>query len=75
MVERVGEALRTACRKEFGSDWNYDVAWKFARAAIAAMREPTEAMIEYANNTVRADSDNMQCPDWYRAAIDGALEA
>ena len=46
MVMRVAEALRTACRDEFGTDWNYGVSWKFARAAIRAMREPTEGMLK-----------------------------
>jgi hypothetical protein len=46
MVARVAEALRSACREQFGSDWNNDVAWKFVRDAIAAMREPTELFTE-----------------------------
>jgi len=46
MVHAVAEALRAACLKEYGSNWNYDVSWSFARAAIEAMREPTKAMIE-----------------------------
>lgn len=44
MIERVGAALRAACLKEFGSNWNNDVAWAFAHAAIEAMREPTIEM-------------------------------
>ena len=35
-IEAAGEALRTECRAIFGSDWNYDVAWRFARAALEA---------------------------------------
>jgi hypothetical protein len=46
MVERVARALRAACRKEYGSDWNYEVAWAFARAAIEAMEEPTPEMCD-----------------------------
>ena len=44
-----------------------------ARAAIEAMMEPTEAMISFANETVRPDSDNAQCPDFYRAMLSEAL--
>lgn len=46
MVEKVSEALRTQCLTEFGSTWSYDVAWRLASAAIEAMSEPTEAMLE-----------------------------
>lgn len=35
----VGEALRAACIREFGTAWSYDTAWRFARAAIAAMHD------------------------------------
>ena len=28
--------MGTECRAIFGSDWNYDVAWRFARAALEA---------------------------------------
>jgi hypothetical protein len=44
MIERVGERLRAECLEVFGSTWSNDVAWRFARAAIEALREPTEAM-------------------------------
>jgi hypothetical protein len=56
MVERVGAALRAACLKEFGTNWNNDVAWEFARAAIAAMREPTPAMLDAAVEAYAADT-------------------
>ena len=46
MNERVAQALRAACRDEFGTDWNNDVARKFARVAIEAMRRPTAEMWE-----------------------------
>lgn len=45
MVHAVAEALRAECRKQFGTDWNYDVSWALARAAIEAMRSPTDEMI------------------------------
>ena len=51
MVERVGEALSAACMEEFGATWNYDVRQKFARAAIEAMREPTEEMCNAGKST------------------------
>lgn len=44
MVHAVAEALRADCLRTFGATWSYDVSWAFARAAIEAMREPTEAM-------------------------------
>lgn len=74
MVERVARAVFAASG---GRDYDkapmrgmYD---KMARAAIEAMREPSDSMITYADSHVRADSDNMQCPDFYRAMIDAAL--
>jgi hypothetical protein len=67
-VEQVGEALRNECRKVFGSAWSNDVAWRFARVAIEAMREPTEAMIAAAlrNNHPRD-------VETWRTMIDAAL--
>ena len=53
MVERVGEALSAACMREFGATWNYDVRQNFARAAIEAMREPTEEMCSAAAKGLR----------------------
>ena len=56
MVQRVAEALRAACLKEFGSTWSYDRAWAFARAAIEAMREPNDVMLAAGQWTI---SDNL----------------
>lgn len=44
MVERVGEALRKECLAIFGSTWSNDNAWRLAKAAIEAMRQPTPEM-------------------------------
>ena len=53
MVDRVGQALRAACREEYGSDWNNDVAWKFARAAIQAMMDgATDELIAHIAKTI-----------------------
>lgn len=35
LILRVGDRLREECLKVFGSTWSYDVAWRFAGAAIA----------------------------------------
>lgn len=72
MVERVGAELRRACLAEFGRTWSNDVAWRFARAAIAAMREPTKAM----ERSYYAACDEAGMVLWktgYRAIIDAAL--
>lgn len=45
----------------------------FARAALAAMREPTRRMIDHANSVVLPDADNDQCPQFYREMIEFAL--
>ncbi len=44
MTQRVGAKLRKECEAVFGASWSNDVAWRFARAAIEAMREPTQQM-------------------------------
>lgn len=44
MVHAVAEALRAECLRVYGSNWSYDVSWALARAAIEAMREPTDSM-------------------------------
>lgn len=72
MVQRVAEALRKACREQFGTDWSYDVAFKFARAAIEEMREPTQAMIE-APYALRLSGDDFIHKSFYQAMIDEVL--
>lgn len=85
MIERVGEALRAECRKQYGSDWNYDSAWAFARAAIEAMREPTAEMVDTGQVQVNLHDPNTppahafellseeEVTDIWGAMIDAAL--
>jgi len=67
-LEQVKQALRDACRKEYGSDWNNDVAIAFARAALEATKEPTEAMLAGSNWP-----DDMS-RDIFNAMIQSALD-
>lgn len=46
----VAEALRAACRAEFGSDWNNDVADKFAAVAIATFLRLLRKELEIAGD-------------------------
>lgn len=68
MIERVGEALRKECLEVFGSTWSNDVAWRFARTAIKAMREPTEAM---KGATYMRDWEALEI---WQAMVDAALK-
>jgi hypothetical protein len=77
MVERVGAALRKACLKEYGTNWGNDVAWRFARAALVAMREPTEGMKTIGDRaSLRYGAHDCEVPmsDVWRAMIDEALK-
>jgi hypothetical protein len=56
MVHAVAEALRADCLRTFGAAWSYDVSWAFARAAIEAMREPTDEMIIAGSNFCGRDT-------------------
>jgi hypothetical protein len=76
-IERVADALREACRAEFGSDWNYDVAWTFARAATSAMRETTRSMRNAGYTELGRQRRRGEEPDEERvwmAMIDAALD-
>lgn len=54
MVERVCRALNEQRADPTANHW---AQWeKFARAAIAAMREPTEAMVKAGDDTPTAHS-------------------
>ena len=69
LVERVARALCEDC----GLDWETATqeGWeRQARAAIAAMREPTEAMLEAGRST----PPRTRCLEVYRAMIDEALK-
>ena len=90
MVERVSLAIKEAglrhireyeAAKHTGSGKDpFYIGWGdvpdevFARAAIEAMMEPTEAMIDYADEHVRPESDNAQCVDFYRAMLKSAIQ-
>jgi hypothetical protein len=50
MVKRVGERLRNECLDVFGATWSYDVAWRFANAAIEEMRTPNDEMLDKMND-------------------------
>lgn len=71
-VQQVAEALREQCKQEFGATWSYDVAWRLARAAIGAMREPTDAQL--AAFTRSCDTQGQCLVKYgYTAMIDAAL--
>lgn len=73
MVERVEKALRDA-ENPHEAMWNDFEA--MARAAIAAMREPTEKMVG-AGTDEASNHDMLQTdaiPEVYRAMIDAALD-
>lgn len=92
MVERVARALFTKRMPPFSSDADTDMAWndksfaatarrigahEDARAAIAAMREPTEAMIEAHISECAGDADEAgpkRVKTAYQAMIDEALK-
>lgn len=78
MVERVGEALRVKLIEWYDGGIGFeDGGIMLARAAIEAMREPTDGMmkagfseIEYLNATWVDEYDAMEC---WQAMIDAAL--
>jgi hypothetical protein len=76
MVERVGAELRKECLEVFGATWSNDVAWRFARAAITAMREPTPEMEKglqaYLDHLTAYDEPS--CSTAYHCMIDAALK-
>ena len=82
MVERVADAMRLAAPSEWSrSRWDqlHDSAKREwcarAKAAIAAMREPTAEMIRIGGN-VLMDTDRMErsIEAHYQAMIDAALK-
>ena len=63
MIERVARAINETANKQFNAYVvDKEVSFALARAAIAAMREPTEAMIE-AGKVVEIEP-----PEWLKAA-------
>ena len=71
MIEKVSLAL-----KEMGNCTCRDCLGKRARAAIEAMREPTEAMTlaPYGDHDLGGYDDMIEAADNWRAMIDAALE-
>jgi hypothetical protein len=80
MIERVGQAIHGGdCA--VGLEFKIEDAREIARAAIEAMREPTEAMAKHgyedASHTLEGmlgyPSYEESCANIYRAMIDAAL--
>lgn len=71
MIERVGKAMADAVALNY--DNNQAIFDLYAKAAIKAMREPTEEMINAADN-----SDSLECGSsaygCWQAMIDKVLE-
>jgi len=55
MIERVAIALEPKCRAFGKGDMPMQVAREFARSAIEAMREPTDAMEDAADEPVHEE--------------------
>jgi hypothetical protein len=78
MVERVAKALRAVpeCREDYWTDAHWQ---NLAKAAVAAMRSPTEDMIDAAYESVEMDDrwlidDGQRWAKSWAAAIDAALQ-
>jgi len=75
MVERVARAIRQECE---GCDPRDDKAFESAaRAAIAAMREPTERIVAQGGRFCgdeRGNPDELQARHLWEIMIDAALE-
>ncbi len=65
MSEMIGKVVKAIMAEETGSPGQYEA---MARAAIEAMREPTDAMCEAAEWHQQSDVNN------YQRAIDEALK-
>lgn len=76
MVKRVALALAKAERMDFNPDRLVNVYSPLARAAIKAMREPTETMVAHAAKQCTFDVEvgyGARIPAIYSAMIDAAL--
>jgi hypothetical protein len=77
MIERVARAMCEQCAAEFGGPVKLEEspaheAWiSSARAAIEAMREPTEAMCEFAEDNFDRNGDHIAV--CHRAMMTAAL--
>lgn len=74
LVTPVADALRAACLAEFGTNWNNDVAAKFASAAIAAMREPDATMVEAGYDAAELRINSVMLRKIWRAMVDAAAK-
>lgn len=73
MSEMVGKVARAIARKNTGSGINWPSFVEEARAAIEAMREPTEAMVDAGVLDVKADVSFFDVNETWQAMIDAAL--
>lgn len=59
-LERARDAIRAECLSIFGANWSNDVADRFVRAVLLAIREPSEAMRLAGREH---DADQIERPD------------
>lgn len=78
MVERVAKAIHAAQYARIHDEALGLTDLDVARSAIAAMREPTEAMLDAATKAAERDEAHMSTyhcmAEGYRAAMDEALK-
>jgi len=77
MIERVAKAIATKALGEVGRDYDPFAVQNcipYARAAVEAMREPSEEMIFDGGKAVLIVHHTLNTGDVYRAMIDAALE-
>ncbi len=73
MIERVALALEPKCRAFGKGDMPMQVAREFARAAIEALREPTDAMVKAGYRDDSEGANDCDTADQWRRMIDAAL--
>lgn len=73
IIDRVGQALREKCLKRFGATWDNDDAWLFARAAIEAMRLPTDEMRAAGNEELDYDERISPQADEFNQRVVGRI--
>lgn len=76
MVERVAKVLQESCARD---GMHIDVARHMARAAIEAMREPTEAMLTVGEDVIFDEQHEygdelLKLPPAWQVMIDEALK-
>lgn len=71
----MSEMVKRVCAAIDGAYSHGDLSWeKCARAAIEAMREPTEEMVQAANHMTGYSLENEYIKQEWRAMIDEALK-